>query len=347
MDPANKESVVRGTLIVLLLVGIALLLVQLSGVLLLIFASVLIAVLIRAAAIPFRKLKIHETLSVLLGLVSIIALLWFFGWMFGTQLGDEFRSLTARLPDAVRSAEQWVSQQPWGKDLELSSLTSALPNLQSLAGGAFSFAFGAMGALTNLVLVLIAAIYLALQPGVYVRGIEHLFPKAQGEQVTRALSASGTALQRYLLGQLFTMTFVGTLVAVGLTIVGVPSAAALGLIVGLANFVPMIGPLVGAVPGVLLAFGHGPETALAAAIVYLVAQQLEGNVLTPIVQRWAVSIPPALLLFALAGLGALFGFVGVVVAAPLAVVLYTLVTMLWTRDTLGHDVGVPGQPGNG
>ncbi|QIG78630.1 AI-2E family transporter [Stakelama tenebrarum] len=347
MDPKLRETVVRSTLIVLLLVGLALLLVPLSGVLMLIFASILIAVLIRAAAIPFRKIGLPETLAVLLGLIAIIALLGFFGWMFGTQLGDEFRSLTARLPGAVRSAEQWVSEQPWGQDLQLSSITGAVPNLQSIAGGAFSFAFGALGALTNLVLVLIAAIYLALQPITYMRGIEHLFPKAQGEQVSDALAASGAALQRYLLGQLFTMTIVGTLVAVGLTIFDVPSAAALGVIVGLANFVPMIGPLVGAIPGVLLAFSQGPETALAAAIVYLVAQQFEGNVLTPIVQRWAVSIPPALLLFALAGLGVLFGFVGVIVAAPLAVVLYTLVTMLWSRDALGHDVSVPGRSRNG
>jgi len=347
MDPKLRETVVRSTLIVLLLVGLALLLVPLSGVLMLIFASVLIAVLIRAAAIPFRMLRIPETLAVLLGLAAIIALLWFLGWMFGRQLGEEFRSVTARLPAAIDAVQAWLAAQPWGQDLVGSSLESMIPGLQNVAGRAFSVAFGAVGALTNLVLVLIAAIYLALQPTTYMRGIARLFPKAQGRQVSEALVASGRALQRYLLGQLFTMTFVGTLVGVGLTIVGVPSAAALGVIVGLSNFVPLLGPIVGAVPGVLLAFTLGPETALAAAIVYLVAQQLEGNVLTPLVQRWAVSIPPALLLFALAGLGVLFGFVGVIVAAPLAVVLYTLVTMLWSRDALGHDVSVPGASRDG
>ena len=73
-----------------------------------------------------------------------------------------------------------------------------------------------------------------------------------------------------------------------------------------------------------------------------VAQQIEGNVLTPLVQRWAVSIPPALLLFALAGLGTLFGLAGIILAAPLTVVICTVVTLLWTRDALGYDVDVPG-----
>lgn len=340
MDSDFRAVVVRSTLIVLLLVGLAMLLVPLSGVLMLIFASVLIAVLIRSAAMPFRALRLPESISVLLGLAAIIALLWLCGWMFGPQLGAEFRNVAAQLPGAIDSAEAWLGHQSWGD-----SVTGATPDLQSIFGRALSVAFGAVGAVTNLVLVLIAAIYLALQPGTYLRGVERLFPKAQGERVASALSASGRALRLYLLGQLFTMTVVGTLVGVGLTIVGIPSAAALGVIVGLMNFIPLIGPFIGAVPGVLLAFAQGPDAALAAVAVYFVAQQLEGNVLTPLVQRWAVSIPPALLLFALAGLGALFGVVGVIVAAPLAVVLYTLVTMLWSRDALGHDVTVPGGRG--
>ena len=340
MDADFRSVVVRSTLIVLLLVGLAMLLVPLSGVLMLIFASILIAVLIRSAAIPFRMPRLPETLAVLLGLVGIIALLALLGWLFGRQLATEFRNVGAQLPAAIESVEAWLGRQSWGE-----SVTGATPDLQSVFGRAVSVAFGAVGAVTNLVLVLISAIYLALQPGLYMRGIERLFPKDQGERVTRALGASGRALQLYLLGQLFTMTVVGTLVGVGLTIVGIPSAAALGVIVGLMNFIPLIGPFIGAVPGVLLAFTQGPDAALAAVIVYFVAQQLEGNVLTPLVQRWAVSIPPALLLFALAGLGVLFGVVGVIVAAPLAVVLYTLVTMLWSRDALGHDVTVPGDRG--
>ena len=329
---------VRKTLIVLLLVGLALLLVQLADVLLLIFGAILIAAVVRAIADPLERIRIPGTAAVLISMLVVLGIVGLFAWLFGAQIGAQLSAVAVRLPDAARNAREWLQGMPLARPL-----LSATPDFQSMAGQAFQFAFGAFGAITNLVVVVIAAIYLALEPRYYRLGVERLFPKEQSDRVGAALSAAGVALKKYLLGQLFTMTIVGTMVAIGLSLVGVPSAAALGLIVGLANFIPMIGPFIGAVPGVLLALGQSPELALWATIVYFVAQQIEGNVLTPIVQRHAVSIPPALLLFALAGLGALFGPVGVILAAPLAVVIFTLVTMLWTRDTLGHDVAVPGQ----
>ncbi|WP_066477245.1 AI-2E family transporter [Sphingomonas sp. CCH13-B11] len=338
MDPTMTSRVVRTTLIVLLLTGLALLMTQMVAVWLLIFAAILIAVLIRAVADPIHRSGVPETPAVLIAVAGILALLGLVGWMFGSVLGEQFGQLAQRLPGAATDVRDWLARQPFG-----SGIASTTPDLQTVAGRALTFAFGAVGAITNLVLVLIGAIYLALDPSLYVRGVELLFPRANGPRVVAALNASGNALRKYLLGQLFTMVFVGTLVGIGVAIVGVPSAAALGVIVGLANFVPLIGPFIGAVPGILLAFSVSPETALWAAVVYFIAQQVEGNVLTPIVQRYAVSIPPAVLIFALAGLGGLFGVIGVLVAAPLAVVLYTLVAMLWSRDTLGHDIGVPGQ----
>ncbi|MCP5876785.1 AI-2E family transporter, partial [Klebsiella pneumoniae] len=94
---------------------------------------------------------------------------------------------------------------------------------------ALSIAFGAVGVLTNIVLVLIGAIYLALQPQLYSKGVALLFPKSEGPRVAAALSACAVSLRKYLLGQLFTMTIIGAMVTVGLFIVGVPSASALGL----------------------------------------------------------------------------------------------------------------------
>lgn len=338
MTPEIRDIIARGTLIILLLVGIAMLLAQMASVLLLIFAAVLIAVLIRSVADPIRRLGIPDAVAVLLAVAAIFGLLGLVGWLFGAQLGSEFAEVGARLPGAIEAARGWASGLPFGNPF-----AGGLPDLQGLAGRAMSFAFGAVGAITNLVLVLIGAIYLALDPKSYARGIARLFPKEDGARVDRTLNASGVALRGYLLGQLATMAFVGTLVYIGLWFVGVPAAAALGLILALCNFVPLIGPFIGAIPGLLLALAQGPDVLLPAAIVYLVAQQLEGNVLTPLVQKQAVSIPPALLLFALAALGVLFGIVGVIVAAPLAVVLYMLVTLLWTKETLGHDVTVPGE----
>ncbi|MGF1549751.1 MAG: AI-2E family transporter [Sphingomonadaceae bacterium] len=335
--PESKREIARSTLVVLLLAGIAILVALLARTLLLIFAAILIAVLIRAAGAPLRRAGLPNTPSVILGFIGILVLLGLFGWLFGAQLGSQLGEIYARIPRGVELVREWLDTTPFG-----GQLAEATPPLSELAGQALSVAFGVFGVVANTILVLIGAVYLALHPSIYARGLARLFPKRQSERIERALNASGRSLRNYLLGQLLTMTIVGTLVAVGLGIVGVPSALALGVIIALANFIPLIGPFIGAVPGILIALTAGPETALYATGVYFVAQQLEGNVLTPLVQEWAVSIPPALLIFMLAAFGTLFGVVGVILAAPMAVVLYTMITMLWTRDTLGHDVTVPG-----
>ncbi|WP_343343730.1 AI-2E family transporter [Sphingomicrobium sp. XHP0239] len=333
----SMGELVRRTLVVLLLVGIALVVPILSTTLMLIFGAILVAILIRSAAWPYMRLGLGNAPSVLLGLVTILLLLGGFGWLFGAQLSGQFGELQAQLTAAVPELRARLSTLP-----VVGSLAGQTPDIQQIAGRALGFAFGLLGLVTNLVLVIVGAAYLALEPDVYKRGLARLFPKGRAEKIIEALEVSGHALKRYLLGQLLTMAIVGGMVWIGLELIGVPSAAALGLTIGIANFIPLVGPFIGAIPGLVIAFSAVPDMFLYALLVYVVAQQLEGNVLTPMVQNMAVSIPPALLIFALAALGSLFGFIGVILAAPLTVVIYTLVTMLWTRDTLGHDVKVPG-----
>lgn len=337
MDGGDMARVARTTLVVLLIAGLALLTVQFAFVFMLIFSAVILAALIRAAGWPFRRVGAGDTLSVFLGLFLILAVLGGAGWLFGAQLSEQFTEVGQQLPEAFERARSLAGEVPF-----LSGFLSGTPDFQSIAGRALSFAFGAVGAITNFVLVVVAAMYLALEPGVYMRGVEKLFPKSEGRRVREALSASGQALNQWLIAQGLTMLIVGVLIWGGLSIVGVESAGALGVISGLTNFIPLVGPFIGAAPGVLLALSQGGDALLWTCVVYVVAQQLEGNVLTPMIQKYAVSIPPAVLLFALAALGSIFGFIGVIVAAPLAVVLYVLVTLLWVRDTLGHDAEVEG-----
>ncbi len=337
MATGDDAALARRTAIVLLIAGLAVLVVPLASVLLLIFAAVLVAALIMIASRPFRLMRCSHGIAVLLGFFLILAILGGVGWLFGTRMNEQFGLVAEQLPGAVEKARGWIMTFPVGR-----ALLSGTPDLEGVAGRAVSLAFGAFGIATNLILIVIGAVYLALQPELYLRGIVRLFPKSESGRIEEALRASGAGLQKYLVGQFVTMATIGTLVFAGLTIAGVPSAAALGLIVALCNFVPLIGPFVGAVPGILIGFAQGSDTGIAATLVYFVAQQIEGNVLTPLVQRWAVSIPPALLLFALGGFGTLFGLAGIILAAPLTVVIYIVVTVLWTRNALGYDVDVPG-----
>ena len=128
----------------------------------------------------------------------------------------------------------------------------------------------------------------------------------------------------------------------GLMIIGVPSALTLGLLAALLEFVPFIGPIVAAVPAILLGFAAGPDKAIWVAFLFVAIQQFEGNVLEPMVQQRAVDLPPALLLFALVAGGLVFGVAGILLAAPLTVVLYVLVKKLYVQEALGTPTPLPG-----
>jgi predicted PurR-regulated permease PerM len=122
-----------------------------------------------------------------------------------------------------------------------------------------------------------------------------------------------------------------------------PAALALALLAGLAEFVPLIGPIVAAIPALLIALSEGVQTALWTLLLYLAVQQVESNLIMPVVQHRVVSLPPAITLFAVVAFGLLFGSLGVLFATPLAVVLFVAVKKLWVSETLGEPTDLPGR----
>jgi predicted PurR-regulated permease PerM len=139
------------------------------------------------------------------------------------------------------------------------------------------------------------------------------------------------------------MLMVGVMTALGLWLIGLNSALALGFIAGLADFVPIVGPITAAIPGLLVASGQGFDMVLWTLAVYVIVQQIESNIIVPIVVGNAVKIPPALGLFAVIALGVLFGPLGVLFAYPLAVVADVAVRRLYIRETLGEKVEISGE----
>ncbi len=159
--------------------------------------------------------------------------------------------------------------------------------------------------------------------------------------------AIGRALRWWIVGRAFSMIAVGVLTMMGLFIIGLPLAPALSIIAGLLTFVPYIGPLFSAIPAILVALVEGPLVIVYVIIVYIIVQQLENHLITPLVQKRAVSIPPVVLLTAQLLIGILFGLFGVLLATPLAIVSIILVQMLYIEDVLGESIKILGDHSRG
>ncbi len=343
-----EVAFIRRVLIALALVALSLLFWQVRDALLLAFAGVLVAVLLTALAQPLQMRlglsHIWALVAVALGLGVLVTLVAF---LVGGQLQAQVAGLSDQLPQAVEALESRFGvtlPAPGGGGDAGTSLDPAM--LGSVAGRLAGIGSAVVGALSALVIAVVGGFYLAADPALYRRGLGKLLPKSQNMRAEDALLASGEALKLWLGAQFISMLIVGLLAGLGTWALGLPSPLALGLVAGLAGFVPLLGSIAGAVPPLLLALSNGgPMLVLWTALLFVAVQQVESNMITPLVEKRLVSLPPALLLFAVVAVGLLFGLPGVVLAAPITVVAFVLVKKLYVRQVLGKRTEVPGEDG--
>ncbi|MCO6417608.1 AI-2E family transporter [Siccirubricoccus sp. KC 17139] len=335
----------RSILSVLILLVILLLLLWLAPeVPLLGFAAALLAVALRAAATPLaRRLRLSGPIAVLLVAALLLVALGLAAWAAAAPLTAQVQELAQRLPQSLEALRSRLSGTGWGDWL----LRQAEPGHLMPSGGegaagaaaaAAQAASSTLGGLGNIVLVGLLALYLAAQPRPYLQGLRALFHPSLDPQVTETLAEAGESLRGWLLGQGVGMLVAGTLTWLGFWALGLPLAGLLGAIIGLLNFIPVLGPLIGAVPAVLLALTEGPSLALWTAGLVFAVQTVEGNFLTPMVQSQTADIPPALLLLVQVLAGALFGLLGLALAAPLTALGLVLVRRGYVAGWLGREV---------
>lgn len=343
LEPAAPDSdarFVRRAVWALGLIGLAWLLFELSELLLLVFGAVLAGVIFDALAEPIARVtRLPQRWALLAAVLLVFALVAASAWLFGAQVRAQFEELQQTLPRAWQAFEVWLGSSPIGERL-LAAARDWAPSGSGLLRNVGNLAAATFGALGGLLLVVVAGIYLAAQPRIYRSGLLQLIPPRSRDAARDAVAAAGRALRSWLRAQIVGMVVIGALTTLGLWLIGIPSALALGLLAGLANFVPIVGPIITAVPALLIALTLGTQSVLWTLGLYVLIQQIEGNLIMPIVTRRAVALPPALALFSVVALGLLFGPLGVLFGAPLAVVLFVLVRDLYVKRTLGQTAPV-------
>lgn len=332
---AEERRFFRRALILFGLIGLAYFFWMLAGTLLLIFAAILIAVILRSAANALEDYaRVPHAVSFYLALFLVMVAFAGFVYFFGAQLRTQLTDVISRLPGQVENlAAQFGIDDPL-REIERQLGEGFGANFFGQAAG---FGYSVVGGIIDLLIVTVAAIYLAYDPRLYRRVIASLFPRDQRQQVNAAMLETGASLKLWFLGQMVSMVFVGLLSGIGYWMIGLPTPAALGLIAGITNFIPFIGPILGAIPALIFGFNISMEMVVYALIVATIVQQTEGNLLVPLIQKRAVAMPPALALFAIIIFGVLFGFLGILFAVPLAVTVMVLVRKLWIEAVIEVD----------
>lgn len=345
---------VKRVLTVIALVALAFLLWKMRLAFLLVFGALIFAVLLLAATRPLeRRAGISHRLALAIVCLALLAAVALLGWLVGSQVSRQVTDLLGRLPEAWGQFQeqagvaiplsdllgQGTTEEGQEGDPMLRAIASAA---RSAAGQLASYGYLLVQGVTVFVLVLIGGVYLAARPGLYRAGIVKLFPRTRQAQVEETLSQSGRILQLWLLAQLMSMAVVGVLTGLGAWAIGLPAPLALGLIAGLLQFVPIVGPILSAVPALLVALTDGWSMVLWTLLLYVGIQQVESDIITPLIQQRMVTIPAGLLLFAIVAVSAVFGSLGVLVASPLAVVAYQVTKKVYVQDTLGHETELPG-----
>lgn len=316
----------------------------LFDVILIVTGAILVAVLLHLVAEPFmRWCKLPEALALIVAGILVVAVVAGAGYLFGTRIEAEFTDVMQRANSGVTSIVKRLQGSQTGQII-----------LQHIKGGD---SFSVTDVLSSVftvsvrfleaaVVTVIAGFYLAAQPKLYRNGLAKLFPRRLRKEANETFEDIGLALRLWLIADIIQMVLIGALSTLAVWLIGLPSPLALGVIAGLAEFVPYLGPIVAAVPAILVASTQGMNAVLWTTIAYIVIHQLEGNLIAPLIQRQLIFIPPAVMLLAIVTVLFVFGGFAVIVAGPIAVIIFVAVNKLYVRDSLGEQAVLPGEDAN-
>ncbi|MBR0650044.1 AI-2E family transporter [Roseomonas terrae] len=301
------------------------------------FAGLLLAVALNLpATLLMGWTGLPRWISVLVVLLGILLLAVAAGTLAAGPLAEQAGQLAEDLPRSFESFRERLMQNEWGAWF---AERMALPDDSATGGMGFAAtaASTTLGWLGNAAVILLLGVYLALHPTIYVAGLRALLHPSIDTRAAAALRECGWVLRGWLAGQAFAMVVSGVLTWIGLMLLGVPLAGVLAVLAALLGFIPNIGPVIAAVPAMLLAATISPWLALWVALLYTGVQFIEGNILTPLVQAEMADLPPAALLLAQVLMASFFGLLGVALAAPLAAAGAVVVRRAYAEGWLGRE----------
>lgn len=369
-DFSFARRVAVGTAIVVLVWALSQALWIIIDPLLLVFLAVVFAIGLRGAALWIHRKTGLPTVAALVAVVLAVYVAPITGAVvLVTQADEQVEKLREDLPKARERVDAWMEKLDWraliGATSEGGPPPAPAPTevpgatetaLNAMEGGGSpsgeggdtpSKALGlvtgfigtAGGAIAGFLFVLVVSIYLAGSPKLYEGGLLKLFPKKIRSKARDVFDEINDQLQRWIVGQFVAGTIVAIGTSIALYAIGLPMSLLFGVLAGIFDFIPNFGPAVAALPAIIVASGDGKI--LPVVITFAAIQGLEGWILRPLIERRAVDTPPAVLLATQVAAGVLFGFLGLLLAPAIIVVVRILLMRLWIEEALGDDADVP------
>lgn len=276
------------------------------------------------------------TILVFLVLLLVLTGFFFLAW---PALSAQIGTIRREVPQTVEAVAEWVEAQAVAvagdgapREQFRQHMNQRLgTEAANIVAGALPLLNTVLGAVAGLLLVVFTGLFLAVNPGMYLRGFLAMVPQRGRQELRSALEDAGRSLRRWIGGMSISMLVIFLFTTAGLWLLDVPAFLALGLIAGLLVFIPFVGPILSAIPAMALGLTVSPLMMLWVGLLYLAVQQLESNALMPIIMKRAVDLPPALMLLFQMAMSVLFGFIGLLVAVPLLAVTKVLVERLYVE----------------
>ncbi len=315
---------------------------QIKEVLLLVFAAVVLANSLNLLARWLRKkLGIQRAIAVSIAIGFLIAALALFFQIIVPSFAKQIQEIYVLVPQGIRQLNTWVNSiddvvpdnlERYIPDVD-DLIRQATPFGNRLLGGSFAFFSSSLGSLLNVLLIVVLGLMMLVNPAAYRGGFIRLFPSFYRRRVESILEECESSLGSWIVGALISMSVIAVLSTLGLSIIGVKAALANGVLAGLLNFIPNLGPTFSVIPPMAIALLDSPVKALLVLGLYVAIQQFESNFLTPYVMSQQVNLLPAVTLLAQVFFATIFGFWGLLLALPLVVVC-----QIWIRRVLVEDI---------
>ncbi|NJM73110.1 MAG: AI-2E family transporter [Scytonema sp. RU_4_4] len=314
---------------------------QIREVLLLMFAAVVLATTLNRLARKFQRSGMKRGIALFLSVTIFIALIVGFFLLVVPPFAVEFQALTKQVPQGLARFNIWLDHlreripaqlTPYVPDLN-SLIQQAQPFINRAVGSSLALVSGSLEVVLKTLLVLVLTGMFLVDPVAYRKVFVRLFPSFYRQRVDGILDKCEVSLEGWVTGAFIAMSVVGLMSVIGLSILRVRSALALGVLAGFLNLIPNLGPTMSVIPAMAIALLDAPWKSVAVFILYFIIQQVESNFITPVVMAHQVSLLPAVTLIAQLFFVTFFGFLGLFLALPL-----TVVAKIWVQEVLIKDV---------